>query len=79
MIPHIPACGLTPREGPVSLLPQLYDREPQVLGHPAVAVLLGLLYAPLVGGSRLVLATQTPQNLAEPSPGVALVLMSIPK
>jgi hypothetical protein len=42
----------------------LDDREPQVLGHPAVPELLGLPDALLVGGSRLVLAPQALQNLA---------------
>jgi hypothetical protein len=73
------APGLTPRKDSVSLLPQLNDREPQVVGHPAVSELLGLLHAPLVGGTRLVLAPQTLQNLAETSPGVALVLVSVPR
>jgi hypothetical protein len=74
MIPHIPVFGLTLRAGSVSLLSQLDDGDPQVLDHPAVAKLLGLPDARLVGGSRLVLASQVPENLAQTAPGVAFIL-----
>jgi hypothetical protein len=52
MIPHISLSGLTRRRDSVSLLLQLNERDAQVLGHPAVAELLGLPDAGLVGGPR---------------------------
>jgi hypothetical protein len=74
MIPHISSFGLTRRKSSVSLLSQLNERDAQVLGHPAVAELLGLPDARLVGGPRLVLASQAPENLAQASVRVSLVL-----
>src|SRR3712207_5438982 len=75
MIPHIPPSGLTRRRGNVSLLPQLDQREPQVIGHPAVAELLGLPDARLVGVPRLVLAPEPAEDLAKAGVRVPLVLV----
>src|SRR5688572_20822704 len=66
--------GLTCSTPFSSLLAKLYERGSQLLGHPTMAVLLGLPDVYIVRLTLLVLAPQSPQDIAEPSPGVALVL-----
>ena len=59
------------------MLAQLYDREPEILSHAAVAELLGLGYACFVGGSRLVFAPETGECVAQAQVRVALVVASL--
>src|SRR5215211_6434407 len=47
------------------LLVKLYQGEPEILRHPAVAVLLGLGDPLLVGGARLVFATEIGEHVSE--------------
>jgi hypothetical protein len=77
MIPHIPVFGLTRRTRSVSLLAQLDEREPQILGHPAVTVLLRLPDTLLVDGPSLVFAPETGEYVSQARISVALVLMSV--
>src|SRR3954454_3880105 len=57
-----------------SSLVELDQGEPEVVGHPAVAVLLRLGDARLVGGTRLVFSSQVGEHVAEARVGVPLVV-----
>ena len=57
--------GVEGRSGEdLGLLAQLYDREPQILGHARVAKLLGLADTRLVSGAGLVLAPDPLEGIA---------------
>jgi hypothetical protein len=61
----------------LSLLAKLYDREPQVFSHTAVAELLSLVYARLVGFSSLVFASDLLESLAQAHIRIELFLVGI--
>src|SRR5215218_5005510 len=56
------------------LLVKLYQGEPEIFRHPAVAVLLGLGDPLLVGGPRLVFAPEIREHVAEARVSVPLVV-----
>src|SRR5918911_3879931 len=57
-----------------SSLVELDQGEPEVVGHPAVAVLLRLVDARLVDGTRLVFSSQVGEHVAEARVRVPLVV-----
>src|SRR5215212_7135424 len=63
--PTLPACLI--------LLAQLYHCIPQVLGHAAVAELLGLVDTPLISDAGLVLTPDPLEGIAQTQVRVALV------
>src|SRR5918998_2424841 len=56
------------------LLVELYQGEPEIVGHPAVAVFLGLGDPLLVGGARFVFAPEIREYAAEARVSVTLVV-----
>src|SRR3712207_2580034 len=58
----------------VVLLTQSNDCEPQVIGHPAVTVILCLPDAGRVGSPRLLLAPEVGEHVAQARIGVTLVV-----
>src|SRR5215210_4152494 len=66
--PTLPACLI--------LLAQLYHCIPQVLGHAAVAELLGLVDTPLISDAGLVLTPDPLEGIAQTQVRVALVVAS---
>src|SRR5919112_2919953 len=68
-----PACPARRPTAP-NLLVELYQGEPEIIGHPAVAVLLGLGDPLLVGGARLVFSSEVPEHLPKACVSVPLVV-----
>src|SRR5918994_1217553 len=68
--PDIPGgCPTAP-----NLFVELYKGEPEIVGHPAVAVLLGLGDPLLVGGARLVIAPELREHVPKARVSVPLVV-----
>ena len=71
----VPVFGCASRGSLLVLLAQLYDREPQILGHAVVTELPRLPDAPLVDRTRLVPAPEMREYVAQARISVALVVL----
>ncbi len=71
----LPVFGCAGRGSLLVLLAQLYDREPQILGHAVVTELPRLPDAPLVDRTRLVPAPEMREYVAQARISVALVVL----
>src|SRR5215210_366040 len=57
-----------------NLFVELYQGEPEIVGHPAVAVLLGLGDPLLVGGARFVFAPEIREHVPKARVSVTFVV-----